>query len=77
LEVPSLVLAINKVPLLMDQDDVRFRVESAYDVSVGGVFPLNEEMAMNASRDPFAISHPDHLWSQQLRCLAARILEDG
>jgi hypothetical protein len=52
-------------------------VESAYDASVGAVLPLNEEMAMNASRNPFAVSHPDHLWSQQLRCLAARILEDG
>ena len=77
LEVPSLVLAINKVPLLMAHDDVRARVESAYDASVGAVLPLSEEMAMNASRNPFAISHPDHLWSQQLRSLAARILEDG
>jgi len=76
LEVPSLILAINKVPMLMVHDDVRDQVQTAYDAPVGAVLPLNEEMAMNASRNLFVISHPDHLWSQQLRALAARVLED-
>jgi MinD-like ATPase involved in chromosome partitioning or flagellar assembly len=76
LEVPSLLLAINKIPSLMSLEDVRAKVAATYGAEVGAVMPLSEEMAMNASSHPFALSEPLHVWSQQLRAMAGRILEE-
>jgi septum site-determining protein MinD len=76
LEVPSLLLALNKVPALMPIEEVRTKVTSAYGTELGAVLPLSEEMAMNASSHPFALSAPEHDWSQQLRAMAQRILEE-
>jgi len=76
LEVPSLLLAINKVPELMPVEAVRERVASAYQAEVGAVLPLSEAMAMNASASPFVVCDPEHAWSQQLAAMARRILAE-
>lgn len=77
LEVPNLMLVLNKLPAQMVRADVQRQVASAYGASLGALLPLAEEVALNASRVPFVMREPDHPWSQELLMLAAKILADA
>lgn len=60
LEVPHMALVVNKVLASFDFDDVRRKVETAYDVPVAAVLPLSEEVVMLASGGIFCLHYPDH-----------------
>ena len=77
LEVPNMMLILNKVPSRMDAAAVRHQVEAAYRVPLGACLPMDEAIAMNASRSPFLLSQPEHPWSEQVRQLAQRVLRDA
>jgi septum site-determining protein MinD len=66
LEVPRLVLLVNKVPSEADRTAIAADVSSAYDAEVVGVLPLSEDVVSNASGGLFALTSPDHVWSQTL-----------
>jgi MinD-like ATPase involved in chromosome partitioning or flagellar assembly len=74
LEVPELLLVVNKVPSNADLAAVAADVASAYDVEVGGVLPLSEDIVTNASGGLFSVTSPDHAWSQSLKGVANRIM---
>lgn len=74
LEVPNMLLLLNKMPSMMDAAAVRQQVESTYRVPLGACLPMDEDIAMNASSRPFVLAHPDHSWSQQVRQLAQLLL---
>jgi len=74
LDVPNLLLVINKVLSRYNPDQIRETVENTYNARVAGVMPLNEEMVDMGSADIFSLRFPDHPWSQALRDVAQAIL---
>ena len=60
LEVPNMMLVVNKVPQVFDAEDVRARVENSYKCSVAAVLPHSDEMMALASSGIFALRYPDH-----------------
>jgi MinD-like ATPase involved in chromosome partitioning or flagellar assembly len=74
LDVPELLLLVNKVPSTLDHDEVAAEVASAYGAEVVGVLPLTEDLVTNASAGLFSVSDPDHPWSVTVRALARRLL---
>ena len=60
LDVPNLVLLVNKVPEAFDFDDVKKRVEEIYGAPVGAVLPHSDEMMALASAGVFSLHYPDH-----------------
>ena len=73
LEVPELLLLVNKVPSNADRDAVAADVAAAYNSEVAGVLPLSEDMVSNASGGLFSLTNPDHVWSQTLASVARRL----
>ena len=73
LEVPELLLLVNKVPSTADRDAVAADVAAAYNSEVAGVLPLSEDMVSNASGGLFSLTNPDHVWSQTLASVARRL----
>jgi MinD-like ATPase involved in chromosome partitioning or flagellar assembly len=74
LQVPDLLMVVNKVPSSIDLDSAAAEVTAAYDVEVAGVLPLSEDVAANGSGGLFSLQYPDHAWSSALRGVATRLL---
>jgi septum site-determining protein MinD len=60
LDVPRMVLIVNKVPSILDPDDVKKRVEQTYNCEVAAVLPHSDEMMALASSGVFVLKYPDH-----------------
>ena len=75
LDVPELLLLVNKVPSSVDRDTLARDVAEAYQSEVGGVLPLSEAVVENSSGALFSITNPDEELSKTLVALAARIAE--
>lgn len=60
LEVPNLMLVVNKAPPLLDPAVVKQRVEDAYGCTVAAVLPHSDEMLNLASEGLFVTRYPDH-----------------
>lgn len=60
LDVPRMVLVVNKVPSILDPDDVKKRVEQTYNCEVAAVLPHSDEMMALASSGVFVLKYPDH-----------------
>jgi len=76
LDVPRLLLVVNKVPAAFSEADVLRRVQETYNCEVGAVLPHSDEMMTLASSDIFALRFPDHLVTKRLRALAERLVEE-
>ncbi len=75
LDVPHMVLVLNKVPSIFNEDEVKLRVEQTYNVPVAAIFPHSDEMMILASEGIFVLRFPDHIISQRFRQLAATLME--
>lgn len=73
LDVPLLLLVVNKVPSGIDTADLRAQLNDAYGAETAAMLPLSEQVVRNASGALFSLTHPDHPWSAEVRELAARI----
>lgn len=73
LDVPQLLLVVNKMPATFATDDVRTRVEQTYGCEVAAVLPHADEMMTLASGGIFALRYPDHPLTQHYREIVARI----
>lgn len=73
LEVPLMLMVVNKVPSTFDLDDVRTRVEQTYNAKVGAVFPHSDEMMSLASSGIFSIRYPDNVVTKALRSLVDQL----
>lgn len=73
LEVPELLLVVNKALATADVAELRQQVESAYGAPVAAVLPLSEDLVRMASSDLFSLREPDHAWSREVRGIAERI----
>lgn len=73
LEVPQLLLIVNKVPHGIDTDDLRGQMQRAYQAPTAAILPLSEQVVQNASGTLFSLTHPEHSWSQEIRVLADQL----
>jgi len=67
LDVPRLLMVVNKTPSVFDFDEVKKRVEQTYDATVAAVLPHSDEMMTLASAGVFVLNYPDHPITQQLK----------
>jgi len=73
LKVPDLVIVVNKTPPVFDPEEVRERVQKAYECEVTAVLPHSDELMAMSSAGIFALRYPDHLVTGLLRQIAARL----
>jgi len=74
LDVPCMVLIVNKVPSVFDVADVKARVERAYHCDVAAVLPHSDEMMALASASIFALRYPDHPVTAEFKRVAATLV---
>ena len=74
LEVPKMLLVVNKVLPTFDFDALRSQMETIYNTSVAGIVPLFEEMVQLASSDIFCLRYSDHPFSQTVKEIARQIV---
>jgi MinD-like ATPase involved in chromosome partitioning or flagellar assembly len=60
LNVPQMVLLVNKAPEAFDFDEVKARVESTFGAPVVAVVPHSDEMMVLASQGVFVVKNPHH-----------------
>jgi MinD-like ATPase involved in chromosome partitioning or flagellar assembly len=74
LDVPRMLMIVNKTPPSLNFDEVKARVEQTYNCQVGAVLPHSDEMMMLASSGVFALRYPDNVITQKLRKVADMLL---
>lgn len=74
LDVPRLLLVVNKVPSVFDVADVRARVEQTYGCDVAAVLPHSDEIMTLASAGIFVLRYPDHPITAALKQVAAKLV---
>ncbi|MBI5842111.1 MAG: MinD/ParA family protein [Chloroflexi bacterium] len=74
LDVPKMILLVNKALPKLDRADIKARFEAEFDAPVAGFMPLTFDLAENASKDLFSLSRPEHEWSLALREVAGAVL---
>ena len=74
LDVPRLLLVVNKVPSVFDVADVRARVEQTYGCEVAAVLPHSDEIMTLASAGIFVLRYPDHPITAALKQVAAKLV---
>jgi septum site-determining protein MinD len=73
LQVPRMMLVVNKTPQTLDPAMVQLKVEQAYDCPVAAVLPHSDEMMTLASSGIFALHYPDHPLTVLYRRIADQI----
>jgi MinD-like ATPase involved in chromosome partitioning or flagellar assembly len=75
LDIPKMLLVVNKVLTSFDFGEVKRTVEETYGCEVAGVLPLSEDMVRLASAGIFCLRYPDHPFTQSLIAIANKITE--
>ncbi|UBF30504.1 MinD/ParA family protein (plasmid) [Kovacikia minuta CCNUW1] len=75
LEVPKMLLVVNKALSKFDFEELRQKVQTTYEVPVAGVFPLCEEMVELASSGLFCFHYPNHPWALEIHRVAQQVLK--
>jgi MinD-like ATPase involved in chromosome partitioning or flagellar assembly len=73
LQVPQLLLVVNKTPSILDPVAVQARVEQAYGAPVAAVLPHSDDMMNLASGGIFVVQYPDHPLTALYQQIAARL----
>ncbi|HEY3039887.1 MAG TPA: MinD/ParA family protein [Pyrinomonadaceae bacterium] len=74
LDVPRLLLIVNKVPAVFDIADVKARVEQTYHCDVAAVLPHSDEMMVLASAGIFVQRYPDHPITAMLKEVVTKLV---
>lgn len=74
LNVPRLIIIVNKTPQVYDFNQVKSQVEQLYGVEVAAVMPHSDEMMALASAGIFALRYPDHQITKLYKQVAARLI---
>ena len=74
LQVPRVLLLVNKVPPDYDLADVRTKVEKTYGCAVVAVFPHSDKMMSLASAGIFVLKFPDDELSALYRQVASQLI---
>jgi MinD-like ATPase involved in chromosome partitioning or flagellar assembly len=60
LDVPRMLLIVNKTPTTLDPSEVKTHVEQTYNCQVAAILPHADEMMDLASKGIFALRYPNH-----------------
>jgi MinD-like ATPase involved in chromosome partitioning or flagellar assembly len=74
LEVPAMLLVVNKTPSIFDPEAVKRKVERAYNCEVAAVLPHSDEMMGLASEGIFVLRYPDHPLTALYKAIVAKLL---
>ena len=74
LDVPRLLLIVNKVPSVFDAAEVKARVEKTYNCEVAAVLPHSDELMTLASAGVFALRYPAHPVTGLYKQIAAKLM---
>ena len=74
LDVPDMMLIVNKVPQVYDSAEVHERVEKTYDCEVAAVLPHSDSMMALGSSNIFALQYPNHSITRRLLKVADRLI---
>jgi MinD-like ATPase involved in chromosome partitioning or flagellar assembly len=74
LDVPRLLLVVNKTPQAFDPAEVRRRVEQTFNCEVAAVLPHSDEMMTLASAGIFVLRYPDHPLTALYKEVAAKLV---
>ncbi len=73
LDVPKLLLLINKALPAFDFNALRQQAEQTYQAPVAGILPLSEDLVRLGSSDVFCLRHPEHPWTHEIRRVAEQV----
>ncbi len=73
LEVPRMTIVVNKAPASLLPQNIKMRVEEAFNCDVAGVIPHSDEMMSLASGGIFAACYPNHPITNTFRQIAEHI----
>jgi len=76
LDIPMMLLVINKVPGIFDAKKVQEQVENTYNAEVAAVLVHSDDMMALGSSDIFSLRFPNHPVAEQYRKLAQRVMEE-
>jgi MinD-like ATPase involved in chromosome partitioning or flagellar assembly len=74
LDVPRLLIMVNKVPTVFDAEEVRARVEQTYQCEVAAVIPHSDEMMALASAGVFVLRYPEHPVTNLYRLVLGKLM---
>jgi MinD-like ATPase involved in chromosome partitioning or flagellar assembly len=74
LDVPRMVLIVNKLPAVFDPKEVQEQVEQTYRCKVAAVLPHSDEMMALMSAGIFVLHYPDHPITHSLRNVVDMLL---
>lgn len=74
LQVPKMVILINKVPAIFNPIEVQNQVEQTYQCPVVAVIPHSEEMMTLASGGIFSVQYPGHPVTSLFKQALSRIM---
>ncbi|MGF1461004.1 MAG: MinD/ParA family protein [Leptolyngbyaceae cyanobacterium] len=75
LEVPKMLLLVNKALSSFDFVALKAEVEETYGAPVASILPLTEEMIQLGSSDIFSLRFPDHPLTQTYASIANMLLD--
>lgn len=76
LEVPELMLVVNKAPPSLNLDELGRKIEKTYGVPVAGVAPESEEMLTLGSSSLFALEYQDHPLTATFKNIARQVIAE-
>jgi septum site-determining protein MinD len=74
LQVPNLLLVVNKVIPDFDFEHIKSQVESIYQAPVAGILPLSLDMVRLGSGGIFCLQNPEHEISKEIENIASRLI---
>ena len=74
LDVPKMMILVNKVPATFDAQQIRQMVEDTYGCPVAAIIPHSDEMMTLASQGVFAIRYPEHPITMELQQVAEALI---
>ncbi|MEM6752138.1 MAG: MinD/ParA family protein [Cyanobacteria bacterium P01_C01_bin.38] len=75
LEVPKMLLIVNKALSSLNQQALQQQVQASYKVPVAGILPVCEEMFHLASSDIFCLRYPEHPWTKIIEKISQHLVE--
>lgn len=74
LDVPNLLLTVNKALPKYDFVEIKKEFETKFHAPIAGILPFSYDLEENASSDLFSLCYPDHEWSKGLNNVTEAIL---
>jgi MinD-like ATPase involved in chromosome partitioning or flagellar assembly len=75
LDIPLMLMVVNKIPPGMDTAKLRSKVEETYQAEVAALLPMNFDIVRVASSGIFVNRFPEHPMALGLQQIAARVMQ--